>query len=59
MSNYDAEMFKADELLEEISRWANEVDPGEVIAINFSTDIDKPGKYQTKDGKWHEWGEEE
>ena len=26
----------------------------EVTAIEFSADIDKPSRIQTKDGKWHE-----
>ena len=26
----------------------------EVIAIDFSEDVDKPSKVQTKDGEWHE-----
>lgn len=26
----------------------------EVTAIEFSADIDKPSKVQTKDGEWHE-----
>ena len=27
--------------------------PYDINAIDFSKDIDKPSKYQTKDGKWH------
>lgn len=26
----------------------------EVITLEFSGDIDKPGRYQTADGEWHE-----
>ncbi len=26
----------------------------DIQALEFSTDIDRLGKYQTKDGKWHE-----
>lgn len=58
VAEYDTDDYSAKSAkmwnLEEMSRWANEIDPGEVIAINFSKDIDKPSKYQTKDGKWHE-----
>lgn len=54
MSNYDAEMVNAMKLLEEMSNRVNEIDYDEVIAIDFSEDIDKPSKYQTKDGNWHD-----
>ena len=26
----------------------------DIQAIEFSSDINKPGRYQTKDGEWHE-----
>jgi len=29
------------------------IDPNEVIALEFSMDIDCPGRYQTSDGEWH------
>ena len=54
MNNYDAEMLNAMKLLEEMSKRANEIDPDEVIAIDFSEDIDKPSKHLMKDGNWHE-----
>ena len=36
-----------------IDKNAEEEPSEDVIALDFSADIDEPNKYQTKDGKWH------
>lgn len=35
--------------------WAkeSEEDSDEVVALEFSTDVDTSSKYQTRDGEWH------
>ena len=40
-------------LEEELTESQKAISPDDVIAIEFSADIDTPGKYQTSDGVWH------